>query len=81
MFVLLHNTAHASKGPISRETSEAVELWVLPPCSCWGKQKLGSSRRDIWVVPPAEQKTENTFMFRKVQEDTRALQQTYVLNN
>ncbi len=72
MFVLLHNTAHASKGPISRETSEAVELWVLPPCSCWGKQKLGSSRRDIWVVPPAEQKTQKT---RSCSERCRKIQE------
>lgn len=43
---------HASKGPMLCETSDSIELWLLLPRSCWGKQKLASSGRHVGVGPP-----------------------------
>lgn len=50
-------SVHASKGPMLCERRDSTELWLLPPRSCWGKQKLSSSGTRVWVGPPAGRKT------------------------
>lgn len=65
---------HASKGPTLSESSEFIELWLLPPCSCWGKQKLASGRH-VGICPPSDHKTHRKTCLR---EDAGILRKCWV---